>query len=381
MSLLERLWYPRGPKVATPPPAAPASHAFQSSAVGSDYPTWLALIAGYGSAGARASRHQARRIPAIQRARNLICGTIGTLPLAAYNARAQQVPHAILAQPESMQGLPRCVTITRTAEDLLYDGVSLWFVQTRDATGFPQAVERVEHGSWQQDKSTGEITVRGRAVRAEDAIVFHSPNDPLLVTGAPAIRAMLAAEAIANLYMETPEAVEFFTSADGEDIDSDEVRTFLQEWQRARNARATAYVPPAFTRNTGARMTPAELMLIDARQFLVSEVARLTGIHATWLSVGVEGTHTYQNSQDERRAFIDFTLGPLLHAIEERLSLGDVTPRGQTVQFDLDAFLRASTLDRYQAYSVALSAGWLSTSEVRALEDMPSTPAPGDASP
>jgi phage portal protein BeeE len=41
-----------------------------------------------------------------------------------------------------------------------------------------------------------------------------------------------------------------------------------------------------------------------------------------------------------------------------------------TAKFKLDAFLRGDTLTRYNAYSQALSSGWLTTDEVRELEGL-----------
>lgn len=349
-------------------------------AIGSDFETWNALVHGTAVAG-RVSRVDAARVPAVQRARNLICGTVGALPLHALNVRGDKVEHALLAQPEALSGLVRSVTLARTVEDLLYEGSSLWIVLQRTAQGFPAAVQRVDWSQWTQDETTGTIRVRppevqalGKEVDARDVILFTSPNDPLLVAGGPAIRNLLRLEATAAMYADSPEPSAYFSPVDGVDPeDDDEVTRFLAEWREARRTRATAYVPGSLVLNAVPRMTADELQLIAAREFAVTEVARLTGIDANWLSVNVT-TRTYSNIQDERRAFIDFTLSPFLKAIEERLSLGDVTPRGQRVLFNLNAFLRANTTERYAAHATALSAGFLTLDEVRDLEDRPPLP-------
>lgn len=339
-------------------------------AVGDDYATWQALVGNTVAAG-RITRAEASRVPAVKRARDLIAGTISTLPLHAINGAGSQVSHALLAQPESAFGLTRCVTIARTIEDILFEGSSLWLVVLRTPSGFPQVVERVAFGKWNQDSDSGRITVNGREVDTADVILFTSPCDPLLVAGAPAIHNLVRLEATAALYAETPEAAEYFTPTDGVDpADDEDVERLLTDWQAARRTRSTAYVPAAVQLNNVTRMTAEELQLISAREFAVTEVARLTGIDADWLSVNTT-SRTYANSQDARRAFVDFTLAPYIHAIEERLSLGDVTPRGQRVRFNMDGFLRASTAERYAAHATALTAGFLSLNEVRALEGLP----------
>lgn len=363
------------PSTAEPP--RPAARPRRRFAVGDDFETWNALVGGTAVAG-RVSRADASRVPAVKRARDLICGTISTLPLQSVNADGRQVAQALLDQPEQLSGLVRSVTIARTVEDLLYDGASLWMVVLRDSTGFPTKVQRIEFGHWTQDTETGVIRVRppdvnalGKEVAPENAIVFTSPNDPLLVAGAAAIRNLIRLEATAALYAEHPEAAEFFVASDGVDpADPEDIDRFLADWQSARKTRSTAYVPASVELRHAERMTAEELQLSAAREFSITECARLTGIDADWLSVNTT-SRTYLNAQDARKSFVDFTLAPYLHAIEERLSLGDCTPRGQRVRFNLDGFLRASTLDRYNAHKVALDAGFLTVDEVRALEDLP----------
>lgn len=342
-------------------------------AVGSDYETWNALVHGHAVAG-RVSRPQAMTVPAVVRARNLIAGVIGTLPFYAFREPGgDRVDHALLAQPERLSGYVRSVTITRTVEDLIFDGASLWLVVTRTSAGFPEAVQRIEFGQWSQDTDTGVIRVKGREIPdSSDVVLFTSPCDPLLVSGAAAIRALITLERTASLYLDSPEPTSYFTPADGLDdpADDEDIERLLSDWQAARKARAVAYVPAAVRLNAVDRMTAEEMQLIDARQFAVAEIARLTGIDPTWLGLNTT-TRTYSNITDERRSFVDFTLAPYLRAVEERLSLGDCTPRGQRVKANLDAFLRASTSDRYNAHAVALSNGFMTLNEVRELEDRP----------
>ncbi|MGW5402636.1 phage portal protein, partial [Streptomyces sp. NPDC003952] len=83
-------------------------------------------------------------------------------------------------------------------------------------------------------------------------------------------------------------------------------------------------------------------------------------------------SRTYFNAFDKRKEFTDFVLSPYIVAIEQRLSMGDVTKRGHTVRFNLDAFLRSSTKERYEAYEIGLRVGALDPDgEVRELEGKP----------
>jgi phage head maturation protease len=148
----------------------------------------------------------------------------------------------------------------------------------------------------------------------------------------------------------------------------------LDGWAAARNARATGYVGAGLKLNT-LGLTPEQMQLIESRQHAVLEVARAAGVDGEDLGVSTT-SRTYFNAEDRRQAFLDFTLGPYVSAIQDRLSMGDVTPRGSYVRFDFSGFLRTDALSRYQSYDLALKVGALTQDEIRPLEDRPDlTPA------
>ncbi len=94
------------------------------------------------------------------------------------------------------------------------------------------------------------------------------------------------------------------------------------------------------------------------------ELARQCGIPAYFLSA--ESTSmTYSNATNERRSLIDFSLRPILTAIESRLSMDDFTPAGTRVRFDLDDFLRGNALERAQIYQILTGIGAMTVEEVR----------------
>lgn len=78
---------------------------------------------------------------------------------------------------------------------------------------------------------------------------------------------------------------------------------------------------------------------------------------------------TYSNIEQDWIGFVRFTLTKYLRKIEEALTT--FTPRGQTVRFQISALLRSDTLTRYQAHQIALSAGFMTLNEVRAIESLP----------
>lgn len=117
-------------------------------------------------------------------------------------------------------------------------------------------------------------------------------------------------------------------------------------------------------------LSPRDAQFIESRNFNTLEIARLFGIPATLMLTATEGSSmTYSNVEQDWLGFVRFTLTKYLRKIEEALTV--FTPRGQTVRFQISALLRSDTLTRYQAHQIALTAGFMTLNEVRAIESLP----------
>lgn len=117
-------------------------------------------------------------------------------------------------------------------------------------------------------------------------------------------------------------------------------------------------------------LNPRDAQFIESRNFNTLEIARLFGIPATLMLTSTEGSSmTYSNVEQDWLGFVRFTLTKYLRKIEEALTT--FTPRGQTVRFQISALLRSDTLTRYQAHQIALTAGFMTLNEVRAIESLP----------
>ena len=80
---------------------------------------------------------------------------------------------------------------------------------------------------------------------------------------------------------------------------------------------------------------------------------------------------TYANVQDERRQFVSLSLAPFIHAIEERLSMDDLTARGNIVKFDVeDAFLAVNALERLMVIEKMLTLGLISVEDAMEMENL-----------
>lgn len=374
-------WLLRG-EALTPALDGLAVQGEQFDVTAADVPAGFFGMTSYPSTPAlagRIDRASAMQVPAVKRARDLIAGTLATLPLQLFGPGnvavvpdwAQSVAQ-LSTQPE--RHTPRSVTLARTFEDLLFEGVAWWLITDYGWHTYPTEAVRLDPRTVSmstegrlyitRDGNTGQAV---QWVEDRDIIRFDSPNDPLLVAGARAIRTCLRLdEAASNMSDGTP-PVDYFTPADDIDMPDDDVRAILNGWQEARRKRATGYVPAALKYNISG-WSPEQLQLADARQHAVLEIAREAGISPEYLGVSTT-SRTYANAQDERRHLIDFTLAGYMRAFEERLSMPDVTPRGYSVRFNLSDFMRSDDQTRMTVAAAGKAANILTEPEARTYFD------------
>lgn len=321
---------------------------------------------------ARVSRREAMSVGAVKRSRDMIAGSISTLPLDLFGPNREPVAWPLFEQPE--KNTTRTVTMTRTVEDMLLTGVAWWRVVEFGWHTYPEKVRRLDPRSVAVNADTGQVYVNGKPVPDSELIRFDSPNDGLLIAGARAIRTALRLDAAAANMADGVPPLDYFTPAEGADPAEDEdVVAVLDGWQTARRTRSTGYVPAALKYNL-AGWNPEQLQMAEARNHAVLEIARLTGIDPEELGVSTT-SRTYANQFDRRKAFLDFAVGPYLHAVEQRLTMGDVSPHGSYAKFNLSAFLRSDDKTRMETYEIAQRVGALTTDEIRVLEDrIPLTP-------
>ena len=80
---------------------------------------------------------------------------------------------------------------------------------------------------------------------------------------------------------------------------------------------------------------------------------------------------TYSNLQDERKQFVDMTLRPFISAIEDRLSMDDVTNTQNYIRFNLDeTYLRSDAMTRLNVLEKMLALNLITLDQAKAMEDL-----------
>ena len=325
------------------------------------------------------TRAEALAVPSIKKARDLICGIVGTTPFHLYRkSNGEELGSPLwLEQPDRNQ--PRQVTMSYTADALFFYGVGYWEVteQYNDGTGRPSrfafvANERVTPRYNLHNTLVIGYTVDGQ-VRPMDGlgslITFQSLNDGILNVSGRTIRAALDAQYAASVAAKTPVQTGYIKNT-GADLPEDQIVGLLSKWKSARLQNNVGYLNSALDFKTTS-FSPKEMGYNEMLQFLATEIARLTNIPAYMLSADMNNSLTYANVIDERRQFVDMSLRPYIEAIEGRLSMNDITNSQNYVRAGLDdGFLRSDALTRLAIIEKMLGLGLITLDQAKEMEDL-----------
>lgn len=120
-------------------------------------------------------------------------------------------------------------------------------------------------------------------------------------------------------------------------------------------------------------LSPKEAQWIESQRFSTTQVARIFHVPASMLLADIEGTsQTYSNISQAWVEFQKFGMAPYVLEIEDAFS--SLLPGLGVVRFNFEALLRADTTTRYTAYQTAITSGWMTKNEVRAIEGLPALP-------
>jgi HK97 family phage portal protein len=198
-------------------------------------------------------------------------------------------------------------------------------------------------------------------------VVFTGLDEGLLSRAGRTIRAAVALENASETFAKEPVPMMVLKS-NGTNLTSERINKLLEAWRVARLNRSTAFLN-ADVELQAMGIDPAKLQLNEARQYVALELCRAAGLPA-WFASAEQTSMTYSNAISERRSLVDFSLRPILTAIEQRLSMPDFVGAGNEIRYDLDDFLRGNPLERAQVYEILNRIGAMSVAEIREEEDM-----------
>ena len=323
-------------------------------------------------------RALAMQVPAVARCRNLIAGVISYLPLELYkkSTGAELGSPVWLEQPDIRQ--PRSVTISATIDSLIFYGVAYWRVTEVYADDLrPSRFEWVSNlrvNAQLNPKGTEVMyyTIDGLQVPMSgpgSLITFQGLIQGVLQTAGRTIQSALDIERAAAVAAQTPMATGYLKNT-GADLPEDHVQGLLATWKASRASRSTAYLTSTLSYES-VGFSPKDMMYNEASQYLATQVARAMNVPAYYISADMNNSMTYQNIIDGRKEFVAYSLQPFICAIEDRLSMNDITANGNVVKFNIEeSFLRADTMKRLEAIEKMLTLGLIDLDHAKEMENM-----------
>jgi HK97 family phage portal protein len=326
-------------------------------------------------------RFVALQVPAVARCRNLIAGVISSIDLELYkkSTGAKLESPLWLDQPDMRQ--PRSVTIAYTVDSLLFYGVAYWRVTSLYADdGRPSGFEWVANTRVTVTTNEFGDEVQYYSVNGERApmsgigslVTFQSLLPGVLETGARTIQAAIDVQKAASVAAATPMPTGFIKNS-GADLPEAQISGLLAAWKAARNSRSTAYLTSTLDYQQ-VGFSPKDMTYNESSQYLATEVSRIMNCPSYLISADMNNSMTYQNILDGRKEFVAYSLQPFISAIENRLSMDDITAHGNVVRFALDeTFLRADTAARLDAIEKMLNLGLIDLEQAQSMEQLSPT--------
>jgi len=284
-------------------------------------------------------------IPAVSRARDLLCSAIGSLPLTLWKLSwgdakpvEEQIPPALwFSRPDP--NTTRQHILAWTVDDLIFYGRAYWLITERYATKYPSAFRRLIPTELKVD-TDGKVSYRGTFLNPEDVVEFASFSESILTLGYRSLTTTLKLEEAAERFAGTELPTGVLKQTGGEPMDAKELAMMADDFTARRRANAIAALGLDITYEEMSS-DPERMQLVEARGYQDLEAARLMNVPPFLVGAPAGTSMTYQNAEQARRDLIDFGALPYINTIEQTLGGPNVTPNGQFIRLDTNAWLRS----------------------------------------
>ena len=333
---------------------------------------------GWNNWASSVDRQAAVSVPAVNQCLNLIKGTIAGIPLEMYSlSNGEELAMPVwVRQPDARA--PRSVTIAWTVDSLIMYGVAYWRVTEVYADDLrPARFEWIQNNrvTTKLDQFSQEVqyymvnNVRVPESGVGSLVTFQAFDQGLLIRSQRLINSAIQAEEAANVGISSPQPTGYLKNS-GADLPDGQIQGLLNTWKTARKNRSTAYLTSTLE-YVPTSYSPMEMTYNDSIEEMAAQIARAMNVPAQMINAEHNRSSTYQNVLDARKEFMAYCLAPYINAIEDRLSLDDLTPRGQVVRFAVDeTFLRANPQDRLAVTEKLLQLGLISLNQAKEMEGL-----------
>ena len=332
----------------------------------------------------RIDADEAMRMATVWGCIRLLAESVAGLPIDVYRRTPGGVRVPISPVPASIRNpsgiVSRSTWTYQAMVSLLLRGNAYGLVTQFDPNGWPLQIE-IAHPDTVEVKQTDqfappEYRIARKPVPSERMLHLSAFNVPGSVVGLSPIQ--YAAQTIGISLSAESYGAEYFEEGGHPSgvLESDQPLTAQQAKEMKQRFKEASEGGDIVTLGAGLKfhavqVSPGEAQFLEARQASAIDICQIFGVPPEMLGLAASGQSvTYTNREQRALDFVAFSLQWWLTRFEEVLT--GILPRPQYVKYNVDAFLRADLLTRYQAHQLSYGK-WKSANEIRALEDDPPT--------
>lgn len=280
------------------------------------------------------TRAEAMSLPAVVVGRARIIAALAGRPLRAVRG-GEVFPDQPSWLYRTDADTPVWHRMAHTIDDLIFYGHSLWAVN-RGTTGQIIDAIRVPYDQWQINENY-QIVVNDQPVNANEVIYFPGPFEGLVNVAARTIRAALDLEKSWTGRAAAPSPVIILEEREDHGMTQDEAKVYVDAVAKARLDPNGPVMFVPYKINARLEGTTATDLMIEARNAVKLDIANFLNLDASDLDAALPKASLNYETQDGREKSFESRLPYWTGAIESRLSMDDVCPRGQRIAFDMSS--------------------------------------------
>lgn len=127
---------------------------------------------------------------------------------------------------------------------------------------------------------------------------------------------------------------------------------------------------------TPISISPEQAQFLETRKFQINEIARIFRVPPHM--VGDLEKSSFSNIEQQSLEFVKYTLDPWVARWEQSIARSLLTPEEKKTyfaKFNVDGLLRGDYQSRMQGYAIGRQNGWMSSNDIRELENLDKIPA------
>lgn len=341
-------------------------------------------------AGRQITASQARSMPAVGRAVNIVAGTIASFPLHIFEASesgerrlAQDDSTRILWRQPNPEVPPFVFWRVIAAHKVLRENAYIFVVKDnggRPLELWPINPTRVRVGRLDDGRKVFEVDNETAMLSYKDGgEIVHVVGDtedglvgigPLERYGTTFELGIMAEEYASRMFSQDSTPGGLLKTS--QELTQERAEELLARWE-LRHAGPDRFRRPAVLTNglewQTVQFNPEESQMIESRRFSIGEISRIFGVPPHLLA-DVERSTSWGAGLEEQGLQFLRTLTDHTAPIEQTITM-NFLPEDRFALFNADAVLRADTLARHQAHEIALRSRFKTPNEVRRLENLP----------